>query len=258
MTRLQAHWPEYASEALGLGIFMLSACAFGVLLSHPSSAVVRAIPDEVSRRFLMGLAMGGTMLINIHSPWGKRSGAHLNPAVTLTFTQLGKVNPRDAGWYIAAQFAGGILGTLVAVLLLPRWIADPAVNYVVTLPGMRGLTAAFLAEVLITALLMLVVLEFVSRPRLQRYTGLAVATLLTLYITFETPLSGMSMNPARTLGSAVFAGQWHALWIYFTAPLLGTLLGAALHLRHNRNRAFCVKLDHTGPAPCIFCHPGRS
>ena len=82
---LSAHWPEYLAEAAGLGFFMVSACAFGTLLGHPDSPVVRVLPDPVARRVLMGLAMGVTAVGLIYSPWGQRSGAHFNPATTLTF-----------------------------------------------------------------------------------------------------------------------------------------------------------------------------
>ena len=112
------HWPEYLIEAAGLGLFMLSACVFGVLLFHPSSPVVAAIPDSILRRVLMGAAMGSTAVAIIYSPWGKRSGAHVNPATTLAFFRLGKVKPVDALFYVVAQFAGGVAGTLVAVALL--------------------------------------------------------------------------------------------------------------------------------------------
>ena len=150
------HWPEYLVEALGLGLFMVSACAFATLLEHPSSPVHQAIASPVMRRVLMGLAMGLTAVGLIYSPWGKRSGAHMNPAVTLAFTRLGRVAPRDAACYIAFQFAGGALGmALMARLLEPR-LADPRVNYVVTAPGMAGIALAFLAEALLSLGLMLI------------------------------------------------------------------------------------------------------
>ena len=72
---LEQHWPEYLAEALGLGLFMLSACVFGTLLGHPASPAARAIPDGFPRRLLMGLAMGLTAVALIYSPWGRRSGA---------------------------------------------------------------------------------------------------------------------------------------------------------------------------------------
>jgi len=247
------HWREYACEAWGLALFMVSACAFGVLLFHPGSPVVAAIPSPLARRALMGLAMATTALVNIYSPWGRRSGSHLNPAVTLTFLQLGKVDPRDAAWYVLSQFSGGVIGALVAALFLHRWIMHPSVAYVVTEPGSYGTAVAFMAEVVIAAGLMVTVLAVSSHVRWQRYTGVAAAVLIAMYITFESPISGMSMNPARTLGSALPARHWHALWLYFIAPPAGMLLGAAIHLRASRRADFCAKLDHDPRVPCIFC-----
>ena len=104
------HWPEYLMEAFGLGTFMVSACMFGTLLEHPGSPVHQAIASPTARRGLMGLAMGLTAIGIIYSPWGQRSGAHINPGVTLTFLRLGKIYPIDAGFYLVAQSAGGALG----------------------------------------------------------------------------------------------------------------------------------------------------
>jgi aquaporin Z len=103
---LRGHWPEYLMEAAGLGLFMISACLFGTLLGHPGSPAVRALPDPFFRRVLMGLAMGLTAACLIYSPWGQRSGAHFNPATTLTFWRLGKVASADAGFYALAQALG--------------------------------------------------------------------------------------------------------------------------------------------------------
>jgi len=115
---LKKHWPEYLMEAAGLGIFMVSASVFTILLYHPASPALRVLPEEFPRRVLMGLAMGLTAIGIIYSPWGKQSGAHLNPAVTLTFFRLGKVAPWDAVFYVVAQFAGGVAGVaLVAAVL---------------------------------------------------------------------------------------------------------------------------------------------
>jgi aquaporin Z len=250
---VRRHWPEYLSEAWGLAFFMVSACGFGVLLFHPTSPLVALIPDPFVRRGLMGVAMALTALVNVHSPWGRRSGCHLNPAVTLTFMRLGKVDPADAAWYVVAQFTGGIGGAALAALALSMWLEHPDVNYVATVPGPGGPLLAFAAELAISFGLMLTVLAFTSRAHLARFTGLAVALLIALYITFESPLSGMSMNPARTVGSAVLAWTWDGLWLYFAAPVLGMLLAAAFLTRGTRLRATCAKLDHDTTVPCIFC-----
>jgi glycerol uptake facilitator-like aquaporin len=118
---LRRHWPEYLMEATELGLFMLSACAFTVLLYHPSSPLAQAIPDGLPRRLMMGIAMGSTAIAIVFSPIGKRSGAHFNPAVTWTFFRLGKIDAWDAAFYTLFQFTGGIAGVMLASLALsPR------------------------------------------------------------------------------------------------------------------------------------------
>lgn len=248
------HWREYAIEGSLLGLFMISACGFTTLLEHPASLVVRALPDPFLRRFLTGCAMGATAIALIYSRWGMRSGAHMNPATTLTFTRLGKVAPRDALAYVAAQFVGGALGVALSSWALGPLLAHDRVRWAVTVPGPHGPLVAFAAEVAITFLLMTVILRVSNHSRFAALTGLCAGLLVAAYITFEAPLSGMSMNPARTFASALGAHQWTALWVYFTAPLLGMLLAAEVYLRRRGPEAvFCAKLHHQNTEPCIFC-----
>jgi aquaporin Z len=251
---LRRHLPEYLMEAALLGLFMISACAFTVLLQYPGSPVHRALPDPFVRRLLVGIAMGTTAVLLIYSPWGKQSGAHMNPAITLTFTRLGKVAPRDALAYVIAQFAGGVIGVLIARVALGGLLAHPAVGYAATLPGRWGAPLAFAAEAGISCVLVLIILSVSSHPRWAAYTGLCAGVLVASYITFEAPLSGMSMNPARTFGSAFFGRNWTAIWIYFTAPLLGMLAAAQLYVaRRGRQGLACAKLHHQNSKRCIFC-----
>ncbi|SNT01349.1 aquaporin Z [Granulicella rosea] len=228
---MRKHWPLYLMEAAELAAFMLSACLFTVLLYHPASPALHWIPDATLRRACMGIAMGATAVAIIKSPWGKRSGAQFNPAITLTFLRLGKIGPVDAVCYIAAHFAGGILGVGLSAMLAGRALAVPEVNYAVTVPGPWGTGAAFAAELFMAALLMAVVLTTSNRPRLAPYTTYMVGTLIFGYILVFAPVSGFSINPARTVGSAIFAQLWTAVWIYFAAPVLGMLTSAELYLR---------------------------
>lgn len=245
------HWPEYLMEAAGLGLFMISAGAFATLLEHPNSTVHHALPSEGLRRFLMGLAMGATAVAIIYSPWGKRSGAHINPATTLTFWRLGKVSSSDAAFYAIAHFAGGLAGVLVIAALLGDWFLEPPVAAVTTRPGTHGAVAALLAEFGMTFLLMLMVLTLSNTRRFAHFTGLVVGLLVATYIIVEAPLSGMSMNPARTFASAVARGQWAGIWIYFVAPPLGMLAAGAVFV--SRRDVRCAKLDHDDRYRCIFC-----
>ncbi len=250
---LGRHWPEYLMEAAGLGIFMISAGLLGTLLEYPGSPVHQAIADPFLRRLLMGIAMGLTAIAIIYSPWGKQSGAHVNPSVTLTFFRLGKVEPWDTLFYVVAQFAGGVAGVVLVALALGHSFADPPVTYVTTLPGSGGPAIAFLAEVVISFVLMFVVLVVTNTESLARHTGLFAGALVATYITLVAPLSGMSMNPARTFGSALPARLWESLWIYFTAPPLGMLLAADTYLRSIGPRgAICAKLHHHNDKRCIF------
>ena len=239
-------------EAAELAIFMVSACAFTVLLQHPVSPVRTLLPDPFLRRALTGLAMAATAVALIFSPWGKQSGAHFNPAVTLTFLRLKKIQPLDALFYVLAQFSGGVLGVLVAALLLGKTITHPFVLYAATTPR-AGAKTAFLAETVISFFLFLTVLVVSNHKTLSRYTGLFSGSLVALYITFESPLSGMSMNPARTLGSALPAKLFDGLWIYFLAPPVGMLLAAEFYVRwRSGSSVYCAKYHHHNGTRCIF------
>jgi aquaporin Z len=249
---LKTHWPEYSMEAAGLGAFMVSASAFATLLFHPASPAATAFGDPILQRLLMGLAMGLTAVALIYSPWGQQSGAHLNPAVTLTFFRLGKIQGWDAVFYAVAQGVGGLAGMLLAAVVLRRFIADPSVNYVTTVPGPLGAAVAFVAEVVISFILMTVVLAVSNESRLSRFTGVCAGALVAAYITIEAPLSGMSMNPARSLASAIPAELWTAFWIYLTAPPLGMLLAAEIHVRFRARPVRCAKLHHDNARRCIF------
>jgi aquaporin Z len=251
---LRAHWPEYLIEAWALGTFMVSAAVFSTLLSHPRSPLVGIVHDGDSRRALIGIAMGLTAIALIYSPWGKRSGAHMNPAVTLTFWRLGRIARWDGVFYIVAQFAGGVFGVLFAAALLRDTFRSPPVAYVGTHPGMHGIAAAFVAEFAISALLMTIVLRVSNDDRYAKYTGLCAGLLVALFIAFEAPVSGMSMNPARSFASAFPAGMWRDLWIYCTAPVLGMQAAAALHVvLRGRQSVRCAKLMHSADQRCIHC-----
>src|SRR5438552_1709904 len=165
LAALRRHWPEYFMEAAALGTFMISACVFGVLLEHPSSPLHQAFEDAtLLRRALMGIAMGLTAIGIICSPWGQRSGAHMNPSVTLTFLALGKVTPWDALFYVLFQFMGGVAGVFIARSVIGLALENSVINYVATVPGPGGPDIAFLAELAISMALMTTIL-LVSNSR---------------------------------------------------------------------------------------------
>jgi len=248
------HWPEYLAEALGLGLFMVAAGVVATVLDSPSSPLHDWIANADLRRVIGGVAMGCTAIGLIYSPWGKRSGAHLNPAVTLAFLSLGKIRARDAAFYALAQFAGGLVGVLLVAGLLGDAFATPPVSYAGTVPGPLGTGAAFVAEFAMSCGMLLAVLWVAGHPRHSARAGLVAGLLVALYISVEAPLSGMSMNPARSFASAAPAAAFDHLWIYFVAPPLGMVFAARLHgwLRHSRYTG-CAKLVHDPSIPCIHC-----
>ena len=241
-------------EAAGLGLFMMSAGLFTTLIEYPGSPLHHLLGSAFARRALIGLAMGGTAIALIYSPWGQQSGAHYNPAVTLTFFRLGKVRPWDAVFYIVAQFVGGAAGVLVTSAVLQERFQQPPVSYVATLPGPFGPSVAFLAETIISFTMMGMVLTVSNTKLLARYTGLFAGALVFAFITLEAPFSGMSMNPARSVSSAAPARAWRALWIYLSAPVLGMFMAAeANRWIRGPHAVLCAKLNHQTTRRCIFC-----
>lgn len=240
-------------EAAGLGIFMLSAVVFATLLEHPSSPFRAAIGDPLLRRIPMGLAMGLTAMGIMYSPWGQRSGAHINPAVTLTFYRLGKIARWDAVFYVVAQFVGGLAGVVLPAVLIGRYMADPSVNYLATVPGEQGVAITFVAECTIAFILMAVVLIAMNDDCLAPLTGGFAGLLVAIYVIVEAPFSGFGMNPARTLASALPAWLWTSFWLYMIASPAGMLLAAEWYVRvKGLGAVLCAKLCHHNTTRCIF------
>ena len=244
LTCLRRHWRDYLFEGVGLGVFMLGAGLSTTLFEHPGSPARQMVESDLARRVLTGLVMTLVTAAILTPPWARRSGAHINPAVTWTFWRLGRISGRNAVFYTAAQFLGAMLAPVLLVIALGSAFAHPDVKYAVSMPGPQGPWAAFAGEFAITFVLMSAMLVCLSFKRLERWTGLVAAILVGLYIAFESPLSGMSMNPARTFGSALTAGRWDGIWIYFSAPPLAALLAGEVFVRFGRR---LVRGDQEGP-----------
>lgn len=256
---LREHWPEYLMEAAALGIFMVSAGAVTTFVDSPDLPLLARLPSPAVRRALVGVAMGGTAMGIIYSPWGRRSGAHMNPAITLAFLCLGKIPPWDALYYAVFQVLGGLGGVLLTAAALGAAFTRPPVHFVVTVPGPAGTTDACIGEGIISILIMAVILWASNRRGTARYTGLLAGILITLFVTFESPYSGFGMNPARTFDSALPSGTWTAFWLYAVVPPLGMLAAAGGYVRaKGRSAVRCCKLHHRSGRPCIFCGERRT
>ncbi len=229
-------------EAAGLGLFMISACVFAVLLEHPASPLRQALDDGLLRRAADRprhgadrhrhhlLALGQA----VRRPSQSGGDAHLPGA-------WARSRRWDAAFYVLAQFAGALAGVgwrrccwARRCCPMRRSISSPR------FPARRAPGSASAPSSRFPPGSCWRCSVFSNSRELNRYTGLAAGALVALYITVEAPLSGMSMNPARTFGSALPAQLWQAVWIYFTAPPLGMLLAAALYLRRRRRRRRAV------------------
>jgi len=254
LTALRRHWPHYVAEAAGLAFFVTCAGMLTMLVEHPASPLRQALPDSaVFRRVVIGVGMGLVLVTVIYSPWGKRSGAHINPAVTLAFWQLGKIRTPDALCYVAAQLTGALAAAQLLKYSFGDLYAHPAVNYTVTepfAPALRAELLAFGAEFVISFLLMLAALVALHSKKLKEWTGWLLGGLLLVYIVVETPVSGMSLNPARTLGTAVAAGHYDGWWLYWAAPCLAMWLATVAFLRYHHGQPLhCAILAGCSPHP---------
>lgn len=237
-----------------LGLFMVSVGVFVSLIASPQSPLGLESLPIVFQRALIGAAMGLTAFALISSPLGARSGAHMNPATTLAYLRLGRIPGPTAVLYVVMQVGLGILGAWTIGVLIGPMFTDAPVMYAPTRPGPLGSAAALLAEFAMAFVLFTVALFATNSPRFARHTPKLIGLLVFAYITLEAPLSGMSINPARTLASAVPSGVFDSLWVYLVGPPLGMLAAAEVYVRlHGPHAVHCCKLNHESHEQCPFC-----
>jgi aquaporin Z len=245
----RTHWREYLMEAAQTGALLFCIGLFASLLY---SGVALQVPQAM-RPFAMGAGVSVVTVLLIRSRLGRRTGAHLNPAVTLAYYYLRRVHRWDAAFYVTFQFLGAVSGMWLARSVLGDRLARPPVCYAVTTPGGEGEIIAFLAEWGLSALLMDIVLFTANHKTLIRYAPFAVGVLTICYYGFCASLSGFSVNPARSFASALFAWIWHGLWIYFVAPVGGAVSAAALYAGWmGREHVYCAKVFHDTRSTCPF------
>ncbi len=250
---LRNHWPEYLMEAAGLAVLVFASAVAAVLIDAMMFPARGAL-GPVERRLVEGggLAVVGVALI--YSRWGRQSGAHYNPALTLSFVALGKVRHWDGLFYAVAHLIGGLVGLLAAALVLGASLERPPVAWTLAMPGGWGVGAAFAAEFASSFVVLSLLLLIGGQARLEPYLGVADVVLNLALLLLVAPISGYSLNPARSLASAVLSGNYHSLWLYLVAPPLG-MLAAAMANRHlvPARKMPCAKLRHEGSVRCIHC-----
>ncbi len=244
------HWPEYGSELLGTAFLVfsaLSAVTFNVGLGSPLAVV---LPNRSVRRLMTGLLLAGSGSLVAISPLGKLSGAHINPAVSLAFWLQGKMHQHDLVSYIASQLLGAGLGVLI-------WRERAAsVQNGVTAPGAGyPIWSVFLLEMGLTCLLVLAIFLFLSSHRLLRWTPVMTWLLVAFMYWQAAPISGSSLNPARSFGPALVSWFWRDQWVYELASPIGALLAVVL-FRSARvvgiNDVLTAKMFHAPRYRCIF------
>ena len=243
---LSAYLSEFAGTAIVLFIGV-SAVAF---MWGPGSPVP-VVPNGALRRLLTGILFAGGATAVVYSPLGQMSGGHINPAVTLAFWRLGKVPTRDAVLYVVMQFLGAFVGAYAAGVAWGHLTVG--VQYAATVPGDGYNSAgALAAETVITFLLVFLIFVCLNKPRIAPRTGLLAGSLVALLVMIEAPITGTSLNPARTLGPAVLSGNYRALWVYFAGPVAGALIAVAAFSGQWGKQTVCAKLYHTEKYPCPF------
>lgn len=243
---LSAYAAEFAGAALVL-FFGVSAVAF---MWGPGSPVP-VVPYPALRRLLTVVMFAGGATAVIYSPLGQISGGHINPALTLAFWRMGKVPARDAVIYMVAQFAGAFVGAYAAGLAWgPLTIG---VHYAATVPGEGFSVAGALAgEIMTTFLVVFTIFVCLNKPRLAALTGIVAFGLKAMLGVVEAPVSGASLNPARTLGPALLAPNYTALWVYFVGPAIGALIAVGAYRGKWGRDTVCAKLYHTEKYACPF------
>lgn len=227
---------HYLQEALGLGIFMASACFFSAILFSEQSSWYHVFPNFIARNTFMGLMMGLTALFIFYSPLTSASGSHINPAVTLTFLRLGKMCRYDALFFILFQFTGGTITVYLMQLVMGPLLTDVPVNSAVTIPGRMGTTWALLTEFMIAFITMAMVLFTSNNNKLKKYTRIFAGCFVCMWVIIAGPVSGFGMNPARSFASALPANTWTAFWIYLFIPFAGMLSAAEFYLLIKKKR----------------------
>ncbi len=235
---LKTNWLIYLMEFFGLAGFVLAAGLLSIFLEHPDFPVMKSKLKDfpLLRRIPLGIIMGG-YITAVTLLFGKKSGAHINPSVTWTFFRLDKISFTDALFFTIAQFAGAIWGALLLKYTIGNLFGHPLVDYGNTAPKPpHNSMTAFIAEFIISFILMFAVLRAASSKRFEKYIAHISGVLIALYLIIEIPFSGMSLNPARSFAGAFAAQKWEYLWIYFVAPTLAMLAAAEVYLKWKKKK----------------------
>lgn len=208
--------PDLARRAGAEGL-----AAFALVFAGCGAVVANTQYDGGLGSVGVSLVFGLIIMVMVYAT-GHLSGAHINPAVTVAFTLTRHFPPREAVAYVGAQLVGATLGALV---LLALWTDKPG-DLGATVPSV-GAGSALVYEVLLTAFLMFVIMAVATDTRaVGAAAAIAIGGTVALDALFGGPVTGASMNPARSFGPALAAGEWQDFWLYIVGPIIGAALGA--------------------------------
>ena len=246
------NWAEYAAEACGTAFNLFVGLSAGIINFSPDFPMAHLIPSPSLRLLVTGLIFAGSGSLFAISPLGKLSGAHINPSVSLAFFARGKMHGKDFAGYLIGQFLGGLAG---AWLLVGIWGAHAAnIHCGITAPGQGyPIWFVFLAEFGMTFALVFAIFIFLSEKWLMRWTPLMTWLLVAILVWLGGPISGTSLNPARSFGPSFVEWFWNSQWLYWVAPPLGGLGAVAVfYLMQPGRHVLTAKLFHVPHYPCIF------
>lgn len=206
--------------------------------------------SDVIKFFVIGLFFAIGLCVVIYSPLGKRSGGHLNPAVTVAFWLNGLMHGMDAVCYIAAQFTGAVLGAWVAFAIFD-W---KNLSATLALPGADvSLPLVLVVEFGIVFVLIIAIFAFVSSGRSGKLTGIAIGIYVVMVTVLFSAVSGAGLNPARNLGPALLLIRFDYILIYFTASVLGAFAAYGLFRGATKGtQPVCCKLCYKNEGSCLF------
>jgi aquaporin NIP len=234
--RTKALRPGLARRATAEGL-----AAFVLVFAGCGAIVTNARFDAALGTVGIGIVFGLVIMAMVYAI-GHLSGAHINPAVTTAFTITRHLPPRDAVAYISAQVLGAVIA---AFLLLAAWPSQPA-SLGATVPSV-GAGTALVYESVLTATLMFVIMAVATDTRaVGAAAAIAIGGTVGLDAIFGGPVTGASMNPARSLGPALAAFEWHDFWVYLLGPFLGAAVGAIAYQLVRGESAGAVIADNDG------------
>ena len=250
MTTTKSILPLLLSEFIGTALLLLIGLSVVIFFWGEGSAMTHLIPNESLRRAVTGFFFGFTGCLISLSPVGRISGAHINPVVSFAFWLRGKMKTKAMIGYITSQMLGAVAGSCFLLLWGEQ---GKSISYGNTVPGSGGMMAAFYGELFTTAGLITVLFLFAGRKSLRHFTPYSIPFLYCVMVCVESPLSGCSTNPARSFGPAVVIGVYTGYWLYWLAPVCGTLLVVVifklLRLHHYYRLETARVSYHNSPTP---------